>query len=261
MFKRLLPFLLFSTFMIPPVLADGLKSASILHGWSERDGMRVAGLKLELADGWKTYWRTPGASGYPPQLDFSISENVKEITIKWPAPNIFGTDEYATIGYEKSVVLPLLISPKEADTDIKISLSADIGVCKDVCIPMSFTVTDDIPADAKTRPSALMAALANGPWSTDDMGIRELTCDLSTDPNGFVVDISAPVGNLNPNTRIIVEYPAADVWVNNGLTARKNKAFQMQAEVFAESTIALARDRFIINLLGDGVWAQQKGCN
>jgi hypothetical protein len=35
----------------------------------------------------------------------------------------------------------------------------------------------------------------------------------------------------------------------------------MQAEVFVESTIALARDRFIINLLSDGVWAQQKGCN
>jgi hypothetical protein len=122
-------------------------------------------------------------------------------------------------------------------------------------------VTDDIPANAKTRPSALMAALANGPWSTDDMGIPELTCDLSTDPNGFVVDISAPVGNLNPNTKIIVEYPAADVWVNNGLTARKNKTFQMQAEVFVESTIALARDRFIINLLSDGVWAQHKGCS
>ena len=261
MFKRLLPWLLFSTFMIPPVLADGLKSVSILHGWSERDGMRVAGLKLELADGWKTYWRSPGASGFPPQFDFSASQNVENISIKWPAPNIFGSDEFATIGYEKSVVLPLLISPKVADQDIQISLSADIGVCEDICIPTSFTLSQDIPAEANSRPSALMASLANGPWSVGDLGIQELTCDLSADSNGFLVAISARTENLNQNTRIIVEYPSSDVWVNNGLTSRKNAKFKMQADVFVDTTIALARDRFIINLLSDGVWAQYNGCD
>jgi hypothetical protein len=58
-----------------------------------------------------------------------------------------------------------------------------------------------------------------------------------------------------------VEYPSEDVWVNNGLTSYKNIEFQMQAEVFVDTTIALARDRFIINLLSDGVWAQHMGCN
>ena len=79
---------------------------------------------------------------------------------------------------------------------------------------------------ANSRPSALMASLANGPWSVDDLGVKGLTCDLSADPNGFVVAISARTENLNPNTRIIVEYPSADVWVNNGLTSRKNASFR-----------------------------------
>jgi hypothetical protein len=106
-----------------------------------------------------------------------------------------------------------------------------------------------------------MASLANGPWSVDDLGIQELTCDLSADPNGFLVAISARTENLNPNTRIIVEYPSANVWVNNGLTSRKDARFQMQADVFVDKTIALARDRFVINFLSDGVWAQDKGCD
>ena len=145
--------------------------------------------------------------------------------------------------------------------DIQISLYADIGICEDICIPTSFTLSQDISAHANSRPSALMASLANGPWSVDDLGVKGLTCDLSADPNGFVVAISARTENLNPNTRIIVEYPSADVWVNNGLTSRKNAKFQMQADVFVDTTIALARDRFVINLLSDGVWAQHKGCD
>jgi len=253
--------MLLSAAAITPAFADGLKSASILHGWIASGGTRVAGLVLELEDGWKTYWRSPGASGFPPHFDFTTSENVQNISIEWPAPNIFGSDEYATIGYEKSVVLPLLISPKRADQDIQISLSAEIGICEHVCIPTSFTLSDNIPAEANSRPSALMASLANGPWSSEDLGIEALTCDLSADPNGFLVAISASTQNLNPNTRIIVEYPAADVWVNNGLTSRKKTEFQMQAEIFVNKTIALARDRFIINLLSDGVWAQHIGCD
>jgi hypothetical protein len=35
----------------------------------------------------------------------------------------------------------------------------------------------------------------------------------------------------------------------------------MQADVFVDKTIALARDRFVINFLSDGVWAQDKGCD
>ena len=261
MLTRFLRSMLLSSALVSPAFADGFKSAAILNGWIASDGTRVAGLVLELEDGWKTYWRSPGASGFPPQFDFSASQNVENISLEWPAPNIFGSDEFATIGYEKSVVLPLLISPKVADQDIQISLSADIGICEDICIPTSFTLSQDIPAEANSRPSALMASLANGPWSLDDLGVKGLTCDLSADPNGFLVAISARTENLNPNTRIIVEYPSTNVWVNNGLTSRKNAKFQMQAEVFVDATIALARDRFIINLLSDGVWAQHKGCD
>ncbi|HAY91599.1 MAG TPA: hypothetical protein DCY34_08055, partial [Rhodobacteraceae bacterium] len=84
--------MLLSSAIVSPAFADGFKSAAILDGWIASDGTRVAGLVLELEDGWKTYWRSPGASGFPPQFDFSTSKNVEDISIEWPAPNIFGSD-------------------------------------------------------------------------------------------------------------------------------------------------------------------------
>src|ERR1700727_970436 len=48
-----------------------------------------AGVEIKLDPGWKTYWRDPGDSGVPPTLDFSGSDNVKSVTVLWPAPELF----------------------------------------------------------------------------------------------------------------------------------------------------------------------------
>src|ERR1700680_2214125 len=47
-------------------------------------------IEIRLDTGWKTYWRYPGDSGVPPTLDFAGSENVKSVTVLWPAPGRFG---------------------------------------------------------------------------------------------------------------------------------------------------------------------------
>ena len=54
-----------------------------------KDGTLHAGIEIRLDQGWKTYWRYPGDSGIPPQFDFSASENVKAVTVLWPAPQRF----------------------------------------------------------------------------------------------------------------------------------------------------------------------------
>ena len=37
------------------------------------------GLELQLADKWKTYWRSPGDAGIPTSLDWSGSRNVADV--------------------------------------------------------------------------------------------------------------------------------------------------------------------------------------
>ena len=48
-----------------------------------------AGVEIRLKEGWKTYWRYPGDSGVPPVLDFSKSQNLKAVTVRYPAPTRF----------------------------------------------------------------------------------------------------------------------------------------------------------------------------
>ncbi len=60
------------------------------------DGSLRAGVEIRLATGWKTYWRYPGDSGVPPVFDFSKSENIKSVSIVWPAPHRFTDDSGAS---------------------------------------------------------------------------------------------------------------------------------------------------------------------
>ena len=45
---------------------DEVLQADLLPGWQMQNGHHMAGLRLQLAPEWKTYWRSPGEAGIPP---------------------------------------------------------------------------------------------------------------------------------------------------------------------------------------------------
>ena len=47
------------------------------------------GLEYQLQDGWKTYWKSPGDGGFPQEINWSNSENIKALEILWPTPSYF----------------------------------------------------------------------------------------------------------------------------------------------------------------------------
>lgn len=97
----------------------------------------LAGIEIRLDSGWKTYWRYPGDSGIPPRFDFSRSVNVKDVTVRWPAPRRFDDAEGQTIGYKESVVLPLRITVQNRAASTRIALNIDYAICEKMCVPVS----------------------------------------------------------------------------------------------------------------------------
>ena len=63
------------------------------------DGAQLmAALEIELHNGFKTYWRTPGDSGVPPTFDWAASTNVAAVEPLWPVPKRFETRSTCRIG-------------------------------------------------------------------------------------------------------------------------------------------------------------------
>ena len=73
----------------------------------------MAGVRIALDKGWKTYWRSPGDAGIPPSLNFADSQNVARVTVHWPTPEIFDQNGLRSVGYDDELILPLEITPAD----------------------------------------------------------------------------------------------------------------------------------------------------
>ena len=95
-----------------PVRAETLVTRLITaeDGVAPRAGRLSAGLHVDLAEGWKTYWRSPGEVGLPPEIDWGASRNVADVAMLWPAPTRFQAFGIENFGYGGEVLFPLLVT-------------------------------------------------------------------------------------------------------------------------------------------------------
>ncbi len=96
---------------------------------------RWFGLTFDLKKGWKIFWRSPGAPGLPPTIDWSGSVNLRAGDIVWPAPVVFDSFGYRARGYGGRVTLPIRVTPIDPASPVAARLRVRYQVCKDVCIP------------------------------------------------------------------------------------------------------------------------------
>lgn len=93
------------------------------------------GLEYQLQEGWKTYWQSPGDGGFPQEIDWSKSFNIKTLEIEWPTPKQFEILGMQSIGYSDHVIFPLKILLENESLLTTIILDINYLVCKDICIP------------------------------------------------------------------------------------------------------------------------------
>lgn len=121
------------------------------------------GLLLNLNDGWKTYWKSPGEVGIPPEIQWGGSENIADIRLLWPAPHRFRAFGIENFGYAKQVLFPLEIVLQKPGEPAVLSIDVSLLVCSELCVPENFTLTlalgSDISTDADS--AELIAKYAN----------------------------------------------------------------------------------------------------
>ena len=113
-----------------------------------------AGLELELAEGWKTYWRSPGEVGLPPEIRWTGSDNVADVTMLWPAPTRFRAFGIENFGYADEVVFPLQVRLERPGQPVELRASVALLVCADICVPEEFDLALDLPAGSGVDPAA-----------------------------------------------------------------------------------------------------------
>lgn len=106
----------------------------LLQGQFDGDSWS-AGVEIELAEGWKTYWRMPGEAGIAPYFDWAKSLNLADVELRWPAPARYHDASGETIGYAGRVVFPVTVRPLDPALPVELALDLSYAVCKDLCVP------------------------------------------------------------------------------------------------------------------------------
>lgn len=174
--------------------------------------VRLAGFALDLAPGWKTYWRRPGDAGIAPDFDWSGSDNLGALRVIWPAPELFLSDGLRSIGYHDQMVLPLEITPRDPARPVRLRLSADLGICETICVPLHLELSADLPApeDAAAVDQALIgAALAQVPQP----GAAPEACGFAPIRDGARVTMDLP-RPPPAGSAAIIESLEEGVWVS-----------------------------------------------
>jgi len=185
-------------------------SVRLLGGRMEK-GIRLAGVEILLKDGWKTYWRVPGDAGQPPVFDWKGSENVKSVTVLWPAPKRYADPEAGeAIGYKHRVIFPLRVAPADAGKPVVLRLKLDYALCNEICIPAHAQLERAIAPDAQgpdEELAAIDAFLARVPIRGDDK-LTVVRASVRSAHKRPELLVTLKGKGLDENTEIFVEGPA-----------------------------------------------------
>ena len=247
-----------------PALAttqDDVLAAQLRPGWQTENGGYMAAIELQLASGWKTYWRSPGDAGIPPSFDWSGSENVKSVRLHWPAPEVFEANGMQTIGYHERLVLPVEITPQDPSRPVRLSLVMALGVCDEICLPATVDLTSDLTAPGAPDES-IKAALQARAETAGEAGVTGVACLV--DPIDDGLRLTARVRLPDPGHPEVVAFETADrqVWVSEAITQRQGGELVSTAELVPPNGAPFALDRsgITMTILAAGGAVEVRGC-
>jgi DsbC/DsbD-like thiol-disulfide interchange protein len=192
---------------------DARSAVRLIAGSSPPDGGPIrAGVEIRLKSGWHTYWRYPGDAGVPPRFDFSQSQNLKSVEVRWPAPQRIPEQGLVAIGYTGDVILPLAIVPQIRGEPVKLRLKLDYAVCEMLCVPAEGKAELVLTAGASSHETALAAAEARVPKRTalgegSALIVRSVRREDTGRRPRIIVDVAAPPA---AEIALFAEGPTAD---------------------------------------------------
>ena len=245
-----------------PVLPEDIAKVSILPGWRTNDGRHLAGVRIELAKGWKTYWRAPGEAGIPPQFNWSGSKNLGSVKIIWPTPNVYHINGIRSIGYDGDIVIPIEIAPRrKGNWPITLRAKLEIGVCEDICIPISVKLSGDLSVPGVVD-DAINKSIQNQPVDGRKAGVKSVTCQVDPISDGLRLTTQIDMPRLGQAEYVVVELPDKSIWVSQPNAKRQGGRLVARADLVPANAqpFLLDRSQVRITVLGAGGAVDILGC-
>ena len=164
----------------------------------------IAGLQVVLDSPWKTYWRSPGEAGIPPAFYWQTNHNVVDTQWLWPVPERFDLLGIQTLGYQGSVVFPLLITVNDLNTPVTLDGILRLSSCTTICVLSDFAVQASFIPD-QLEPDSEAAFLI-------DKALSKVPETHSIENPAAKGQIIESVNWRTPDSTVVVSASSPDGW-------------------------------------------------
>jgi len=237
--------------------ASDMARVDILPGWQMDNGHRMAAIRIRLADGWHTYWRSPGESGIPPTFDLSDSENLSHMELHWPVPELFTDNGMWYLGYEDELILPVELIPDEQG-EIRLEGTMDLGVCNDICVPIQAQLNAVLSSGGTGEFSdRIKTSLADRPTE-----ITHAICDATPISDGMRLTATLKIPEMPGEAVAIIEHPDRSIWISESQMTRNGDTVEVQSDLVPTNAQPFFIDRsaLTISIIGGGQAYEARGC-
>ena len=128
------------------------------------DGVQIGktfwlGLQLQHTSEWHTYWRNPGDSGLPTQLEFKLPPGLEVGPVLWPLPKKLSAGTLTNYGFEGDALLAVAVKVTSSyraqiNGQLPVQLHANWLVCRLECIPQEGEFTMQFASQSSFAPHA-----------------------------------------------------------------------------------------------------------
>ena len=141
-FKSLLisSFFISSLIFAEPINTGHAEVSLVKNTQISSNGIVHIGIKMDMQEGWHTYWLNPGDSGGAIDIEWILSDESNVSDVIYPTPHRIPYPPLMTFGYEDQVIFPVDLAVKDLNKDIDITANINFLICADVCIPESAVI-------------------------------------------------------------------------------------------------------------------------
>ena len=210
-------------------------------------------LDFNLKPGWKIYWRQPGDSGMPPNLDYKNSNNLKSLDLKWPFPKKeYEAANLLTNIYKENTIIPIEITVKDPTKPLNLQTVLNFQVCKDICIPFQtnlFLLLDTGEANYTKYLYKIERALSKVPIDYKIAGIDNITVSRDSE-NSLLFFLESLVDIPEGELEIFLENNDEYIKINN-IKIIDNTNNRISAKLILDSSIIHLNELDIIFVIGN----------
>ena len=154
-------------------------------------------LRLEMEEGWHSYWKNPGASGEPTSIDWSLPKGYEAGALQWPYPHRIQFGSLISYGYSDEVFLLTDITPPDTltpGTTATLGGKASWLICEEICLPAASDIELTLPVTAETPERTDWALAIEGARTKHPKTMSDWSVEAGRSSGSYSLLLEGPQG-------------------------------------------------------------------